>query len=128
MASALPLRQNIIVSTLPAEGVTVSQIGEEIVVDVVVYAGRSKCRAALDAYVAYASAQDIVDSGKLQLIVGIDGAARAVAAGIEGVVVGRVSSSGAARHASGNRGKPYGIDGSCGRGHGGVVIDGDVLD
>ena len=128
MASALPLRQKIIVSTLPAEGVTVAQISEEIVVNVVVYAGRSKGGAVLDAYVAYASAQDVVDSGKLQLIVGIDGAAGAVATGIEGIVVGRVSRGGTARHASGNRGKPDGIDGSCGRGHRGVVVDGDVLD
>src|SRR5260370_20139177 len=128
MASALPLRQNIIVSTLPAEGVTVSEISEEIVVDVVVYTGRSKGRAALDAYVACASAQDIVDSGKLQLIVGIDGTARAVATGIEGIVVGRVSSGGAARQAGGSRGKPYGIDGSCGGGHRSLVVDGDVLD
>src|SRR5260370_6902174 len=128
MASALPLRQNIIVSTLPAEGVTFSEIGEEIVVGGVGYGGRSKGRAVLDAYVAHASAQDIVYSGKLQLIVGIDGAARAVATGIEGIVVGRVSSGGAARHAGGNRGKPDGIDGSCGGGHRGVVVDGDVLD
>src|SRR5882757_273579 len=50
-----------------------------------------------------------------------------MATGIDGIVVGRVSSSRTAGHAGGCGRDPNGIDGAIRRRHGDVVVHGDML-
>ena len=127
MASGLPLRQAVEPLAFEAEGVAIPKFRQQVTIDVVVHTGGGESGATLDADVGDATAHDVVDGSKLQLIVGEDGAASTMATGIDGIVVGRVSSRRTAGHAGGGGGDPNGIDGAIRRSYGDVVVHGDVL-
>ena len=127
MASGPPLGNAVKPLAFVTEGISVTEFREQVTIDVVVHAGSSERGAALEANVRYASAHEVIDGGELQLIVGEDRTACAVAAGVDGVIVDRVSNGRATGHAGGRCGDPNGVDRSICGSDGNVVVYRDVL-
>ena len=127
MASGPPLGNAVKPLPFVTEGISVTEFREQVTIDVVVHAGSSESGAALEANVRYASAHEVIDGGELQLIVGEDRTACAVAAGIDGVIVGRVSDGRAAGHAGGRCGDPNRVNRAIRGSYGDVVIHRNVL-
>src|SRR5712664_2442247 len=126
MANGLPLRQSVIVAARKAEGVGIAKLGEEIAINVVVDSGGRASSTTLDGDVGLTTGEDVVDRGERELALNKQSGARAMTAGIDGVIVGRVSRGGAARQTGGSRGKPQRVVHTRGRRVEDVVVYGYV--
>src|SRR5260370_17669973 len=71
MASGLPLREDVIATALPTEGVKVSKQGEQITINIVVDSRGGTRATTLNGDVGESPRKDVVDGGKPGLIVRI---------------------------------------------------------
>src|SRR5258708_20416435 len=87
MASGLPLREDVIATALPTEGVKVSKQGEQITINIVVDSRGGTRATTRNGDVGESPRKDVVDGGKQELIVGIQRGVVDIASRIHRIVL-----------------------------------------